>query len=157
MEKKAILKGETPPPLPARNPSLRQNDLGLAYLAVDVTDWKKIEENCTMYAEEKDDWRVSLLPERKTISKSETPLPLPGRNQSLPHNDQELAYLAVDVTDWKKIEGMMYAEVKDDGRVFKPGDAENVFLGVPFKPDETEDYQLVKDPRPEGECNKGTA
>ena len=95
-----------------------------------------------------------LLPERKTISKGETPPPLPARNQSLPHIDQSLAYLAVDVSDWKKIEGMMYAEVKDDGRVFKPGDAKNAFLGVLLKPDETEDYQFMKDQRPEGKVTR---
>jgi len=95
-----------------------------------------------------------LLPERKTISKGETPPPLPARNQSLRENDQGLAYLAVDVTDWKKIEGMVYAEVKDDGRVFKPGDAENAFIGMLVKPDETEDYQFMKDQRPEGNVTR---
>ena len=91
-----------------------------------------------------------LLPERKTISKGETPPPLPARNQSLPHIDLGLAYLAVDVTNWKKIEGIMYAEVKDDGRVFKPGDAEtDAFLGALVKPDETDDYQFMKEQTPE--------
>ena len=95
-----------------------------------------------------------LLPERKTISKGETPPPLPARDQSLRENDQGLAYLAVDITDWKKIEGMVYAEVKDDGRVFKPGDAENAFIGMLVKPDETEDYQFMKDQRPEGNLTR---
>ena len=80
-------------------------------------------------------------------SPSETPPPLPVRNESFGRINPGLEYLSVDITDWKKIEencASAYAEVKDDGRVFKQDDAGNSYIpDVIYDSDETEDCQVM--------------
>lgn len=77
------------------------------------------------------------------IKQGETPPPtLPPRNKSF---GEDLAYKVVDLTDWKKFEEYgAYAEVKDDGRVFKQKES-RIF--------DTKDYLFMKGQNPEAETS----
>ena len=117
----AILQDETPPPLP---PKYVMNNK-----------------------------EISLKKEHihnEPVSRGKALPALSPREKSFDENHLDLAYLVVDVTDWKKIEENYdrYAEVKDDGCVFKQGDADNSYIDVIYDPDDT-DYPVKKEQKPQ--------
>ena len=141
---------DNPPPLPPKNVM----DGSKAYLDQVHTEDEEYEqpiedEECEQPIEDEE--------YEQPISPSETPPPLPRRNEyppPLPARNESfdkpinigLAYLAVDVTDWRRIEEKYgaYCEVKDDGRVFKQDEVGSSYIDVIYDPDEKEEYQVTK-------------
>ena len=88
--------------------------------------------------------------EEEPITKSETPSPAPPmfpKNKSFSENHLGLAYLVVDVSDWKTVEDNyhgVYAEVKDDGRVFKQDGNRNSYQNNQ-KPEEQKDLETDRE------------
>ena len=90
--------------------------------------------------------------EEEPCTRGETPPPaLPPKKKSFLENNFGLAYLVVDVSDWKTVEDNyhgVYAEVKDDGRVFKENGNRNSYLEVIYQADETKDNPAINNQKP---------
>lgn len=66
--------------------------------------------------------------EETNVASGECPPPLPPREASLAPGES-LAYLVVDVTDWKAVEERaLYADARDDGQVFRQDDVKHLDL-----------------------------
>ena len=120
-EKEPLTRGETPPPaLPLKNKSVSDNHLGLAYLEVDVSDWKTVEDNYYgVYAEVKDDGRV-FRPngngkwQQKLLPRSDLSFSQKGTSASHPKNNESNIWMSarrkeecIDTEDYVVMKGQI--------------------------------------------------